>query len=129
MKKINLIVFALLLMAGTGFAQAKKAPWPEMKAFHSYLSSTFHPAEEGDLNPLKLKADSLYYAAKTWYAAKIPAGFIPEITESTLKALMIQCNDIWAAVKDGASDAKLKDMITKAHDIFHEVAEKCRKAD
>jgi len=40
---------------------------------------------------------------------------------------MVQCNDIWAAVNDKADDAKLKNLITMAHDIFHKVAGTCKK--
>ena len=40
---------------------------------------------------------------------------------------MIQCNDIWDAVEKKASDAKLKDMITGAHDTFHKIVGECKK--
>ncbi len=130
MKKINLLLFALVMLAGTSFAQTQKAVWPEMKAFHAVMSSTFHPAEEGNLDPLKAKAESLYNASKTWYASEVPSDFKAEETKATLKKLMIECSDLWAAVAEKKlTDAQLKEMITKAHDTFHKVAGECRKAE
>jgi hypothetical protein len=129
MKKINVLLVALMLFVGSAFAQTQKAAWPEMKAFHTLMSGTFHPAEENNLAPLKEKAKELYNAAKTWYASEIPANYKPEETKEALKQLMVQCNDIWAEVAAKATDAKLKEMITKAHDIFHKIAGECRKAD
>ena len=44
----------------------EKSDWKEMQNFHSLISATFHPSEEGNLKPLKAKSDSLLLAAKTW---------------------------------------------------------------
>jgi 16S rRNA C967 or C1407 C5-methylase (RsmB/RsmF family) len=130
MKKINLLLVVMLMLTASCFAQTQKAAWPEMKNFHKYMSTTFHPAEEGNLAPLKAKADSLYYAAKAWMGSPIPSNFKADETTAALKKLNVQCNDIWAAVQGGkTSDEKLKEMITEAHDTFHKIAGECRKAD
>lgn len=130
MKKINLLLVAVLMLAGTSFGQGeKKAVWAEMKAFHTLMAGTFHPAEENNLAPLKEKAGELYKASKTWFASEIPADFKAKETKETLEKLMIKCNDIWAAVEAKKTDAELKTMITEAHDIFHKVAGECRKDD
>ena len=129
MKKINVLLFAMMMFVGSAFAQTKKAVWPEMKAFHALMSSTFHPAEENNLEPLKKKADSLYYAAKIWYAASIPADFKPVETEKTIKQLMKECHAIWVQVDKKAADSILKEMITKAHDTFHKIVGECRKVE
>ncbi len=72
MKHIKLILVALvMLVASSGYAQSKAAPWAEMKAFHAVMAGTFHPAEEGDLKPLKEKAAELQKAAEAWQASKI----------------------------------------------------------
>jgi len=128
MKKIALFVLAAVFFAGSGFAQTeKKAVWPEMKAFHQLMSGTFHPAEEGNMAPLKEKVADLYRASKVWYASTIPDTFKPEETKATLEKLMIQCHDIWAQVDAKASDEKLKTMITEAHETFHKIVGECKK--
>ncbi len=129
MKKITVALMALILVAGTSFGQSKSAPWPEMKKFHSYMAATFHPSEDGDLKPLKEKADSLYEAAKAWQASAIPADYKPEETKATLKALIAKVETIVKLVKAGAADDILKKEISEAHDIFHKIVGECRKIE
>jgi hypothetical protein len=138
MKKISLLFIALVTMMSAGFAQTKKtaatqtpaAPvWAEMKAFHAIMSTTFHPAEEGNFAPLKEKAPELYTAAKVWYASPVPAEFKPAETTEALEKLMIKCSDVWAAVEAKSDDAKLKSLITEAHDIFHKISGTCKRSE
>ena len=138
MKKISLLFFALVTMMSANFAQTKKVAvtqtpaspvWAEMKAFHAIMSATFHPAEEGNFAPLKEKASELYTAAKMWYASPVPADFKPAETTETLEKLMIKCSDIWAAVEAKADDAKLKTLITEAHDLFHKISGSCKRTE
>lgn len=57
MKKIIVLLFTVLAMITITIAQTTKKTWRwEMKTFHSFMSSTFHPSEDGDLAPLKAKA-------------------------------------------------------------------------
>ena len=126
--RVFIIVLAMLPIAG--FAQEKKSPsWPELKKFHSYMSSTFHPAEEGDLKPVRVKADSMLIAAKVWQASKIPSNYKPVETKETLEKLVAQLATLKEAVDGNADDEKLKTMITDAHDIFHKIVGECKKTD
>ena len=120
---------AIVFFVTGAFAQEKKAGWPEMKTFHGYMAATFHPAEEGNLAPLRQKSDSLYRAARAWQSSVIPNNFKPAETTAALKKLVAKC----ASIKK-ASDAKIDDkaltvMITDAHDIFHHIVGECTKAD
>jgi hypothetical protein len=127
MKKISLLLFAFM-MTCISFAQTKTAVWPEMGTFHELMSTTFHPAEEGNFAPLREKAADLYRAAKVWYSVDVPAEYNFKVTKKTLEQLMIKCNDIWAEVASKtSSDVKLKTMITEAHDLFHKVSGECKK--
>ena len=129
MKKIKLVLVAMILMAGTSFAQKKAAPWAELKAFHGYMASTFHPSEEGNLKPLREKADSLYMAAKTLEVAAIPSDFKPKETKETIELLVKQTANIKEKVKENASDKDLTKLIAEAHDTFHKIVGECRKTD
>lgn len=127
-----LIFFALALLtfsAQNMLAQTAKtkAPWKEMHDFHDVMSTTFHPAEEGNLAPLKEKSGLLVERAQTWKKSAVPAGYNAEKTADTLKRLVKQCKAVNKAVKKGKPDAELTASITKAHDIFHEIMEKCRE--
>lgn len=128
-KKIKLLTVALLATVSIAFAQKAKSTWTEMKTFHSYMSSTFHPAEEGDFAPLQAKADSLLIAAKLWKASTIPGDFKPVETKAALTKLVAKCQAIQKAVAAKQPNEKLKTLITEAHDVFHTIAGECRKAD
>ena len=104
----------------------EKTDWKEMNNFHTLMSTSFHPSEEGNLKPVKAKSDSLLLSAKLWKASKVPAGFKPKETGETLTKLIKQLAELNTAVKAGKDDAALKNMIKEAHEIFHDIVEKCR---
>ncbi len=124
---VRLAVIILAMLPVMSFAQSSKTAWPEMKKFHSFMSSSFHPTEEGNFKPLRENADSMLIAAKTWQSSKIPAGYKPELTKTTLDELVKKCSVIAAAVKEKSIDDELNVLITDAHDIFHKIVEKCRE--
>jgi hypothetical protein len=123
------IILMMVLAPSLCFSQDKKPSWPEMKAFHSYMASTFHHAEEGNLAPLKAKADSLYISAKQWNESAIPFNFKSEETKAELTKLVAQCNIVKEAVAAKKDDKELTKLITEAHEIFHKIMGECRKAD
>ena len=98
-----------------------------MHDFHEVMSETFHSAEDKNLAPLKEKSGLLVERAKAWESAAVPAGYKPVETAAVLKRLVKQCKTVNKAVKKGKSDAVLTASITTAHDIFHEIMEKCRE--
>lgn len=110
-------------------AFAGGTPWKELQTFHTVMAKTFHPAEEGNLQPLKDNAADLLAKAKEWKAAPVPVGFKKEETAKVLTELVAKCEEIQKAVKAKADDKKLTVLITEAHDVFHQIAEKCRAGD
>lgn len=129
------ILFLLLAISLTSFSFAQNSEvkdhssvWPEMKAFHEVMAATFHPAEKGDLGPLKSKAAELYKAAKLWDGSTIPDDYNKKETAATLHQLLVKCNEIWSATtSEKSSDKKLMAMIDEAHEIFHKIMGVCKK--
>lgn len=128
MKKVQVLILMLIFSSLTlSVYSQKKATWKEMEDFHSVMSTTFHPAEEDNLEPVKENAVHLISKAKAWQKSVVPEGFNGSVTKPILKKLVQQCNVIKSAVKKNKPDTELKAMITEAHEIFHEIKEKCRK--
>lgn len=121
------MVAALLLLSATLSYAQPKGNWKEMHDFHGVMSKTFHPAEENDLAPLKENSGELLTLAKAWQQSKVPQGYNQQVTAPILEKLVQQFVRIQAAVNAKKSDPELKKMITEAHDIFHELMEKCKK--
>ncbi len=122
-KKLALFVVVLISFQ-TAFAG--NGEWAELKAFHSVMSKTFHPAEEGKLQPVKDSAANLLAKAKLWQASAVPKDYNKDETTKTLALLVAKCEELNAAVIANKSDADLKKLITEAHEIFHQIVEKCR---
>lgn len=122
-------LFCVVLTAPEAAAQnGKKAVWKEMHDFHDVMSEAFHSAEDKNFEPLKEKSSLLLDRAKAWQQSAVPAGYKPDITAEVLKRLVKQCKKLNKMVKKGAaSDAELFAAINTAHDIFHEIMEKCRE--
>ena len=128
MKKVQIFfwVFIFSLLTLTGYSQ-QEAQWKEMEDFHTVMSTTFHPSEEDNLQPLKEKAVDLLSKAKVWQKSVAPEGYNGSVTKPILKRLVQQCKVIKEAVEKGSPDTVLKAMIAEAHEIFHEIKEKCQK--
>ncbi|MBK8044098.1 MAG: hypothetical protein IPK21_16450 [Haliscomenobacter sp.] len=56
-----------------------------LDGFHSVMSSTFHPAEEGNLAPLKANAATMADKATAWAKAELPSGMKGKGVEAILK--------------------------------------------
>jgi hypothetical protein len=125
-KTMPTLFLSLFLSLPFVLTAQEKSDWKEMNSFHTLMSASFHPAEEGNLKPLQAKSDSLLITAKKWKASKIPAGFKPAETAETLTKLVKQLELVNNSVKAKQDDATLKMQIKEAHEIFHTIVEKCR---
>lgn len=125
MKKLFFIA-SMLFISAFAFAQEKKAEWPELKAFHVVMSKTFHPTEENSFKPLKENINDLVAKAKALQISAVPEGYKAEVAKPILKRLVKQVKVVEKAVRKNKDNATLKAEMTKAHDVFHELVEKCR---
>lgn len=126
MRKLRYLIIALLAVISIQNVYAEKAEWKELKYFHEIMSKSFHPSEEGNLKPVRENAKALTESAKAWQASTVPAGYNRLKTMKTLKALVRKCETIEEGVKLNKDDKEMKNLITEAHEIFHELVEKCK---
>lgn len=127
MKKVKILLLMLSFFAVSMAVYSQEtSTWKEMDDFHTVMSTSFHPSEENNLQPVREKSGELLSKAKAWKNSSVPQGYNRKITRPILKRLVKQCSVIRDAVSDNKPDAELKVMITEAHEIFHELKEKCR---
>jgi len=129
MKTIKKIVLALFVIFTIQGAVAQKSEWKELKTFHGVMSKTFHPSEEGNYQPIKDNAADLLAKAKVWQASPIPADYNQTETKKVLVDLVAKCDEIQKAVTAKKSDADLKKLIHEAHEVFHQIVEKCHNPE
>jgi uncharacterized coiled-coil DUF342 family protein len=126
MKKI--VALAAVMSAALFFnpAQAqKKAKWAEMDAFHEVMSKTFHPAEEGKLDPIRQRSQEMVDKAVAWQNSIAPEGYNKDAVKKSLKKLVKGAKELHKMVQKNGADAELKKELSELHDVFHEIMEKC----
>lgn len=126
---VRTLVFFLAMIPAISFAQDKKQAWVEQEKFHSFMSSTFHPAEEGNFQPLREKADNMLAAAKKWQSSEIPSNYDSDKTKAELHTLVKLVNAVADGVHANMEDAQLLPLINSAHDSFHRIVGECKKKE
>lgn len=126
MKKIVSALLITIVLFTAAQAQEKKE-WKEMHDFHAVMGSTFHPAEEGNLKPIRTRSQEMVDKAVAWKSSDAPEGYNKKAVKSTLKQLVDGAKEIDKMVKANAADKDLVAKLTALHDVFHEIMEKCRK--
>ena len=130
MKKIFMLAFAAAAALFFNPAQAqKKAKWAEMDAFHEVMSKTFHPAEEGKLDPIRKRSQEMLDKAIAWKNSTAPEGYNQDAVKNTLKKLVRGAKELNKMVQKNETDEELKKELSELHDVFHEIMEKCEKGD
>ena len=102
--------------------------WPALDDFHEVMSQTFHPAEEGNLEPIKSRSGEMITKAKMLAKSDVPAAFAnPAITMAT-KKLVKGSKSLHKLVKKG-NDEAITTSLVGLHDVFHEIVGLCRGDD
>jgi len=128
MKKIFTLAFVATAALFFNPAQAqKKAKWAEMEAFHDVMSDTFHPSEEGKLEPIRKRSQEMVDKAIAWKNSTAPEGYNQDAVKGMLKKLVRGSKELNKMVRKNESDDELKKELSELHDVFHEIMEKSRK--
>ena len=126
---VTLMLLTTAIIISSQSKAQDKAKWKEMEDFHTVMSATFHPSEEGKLDPIKTRSQEMVDKAVAWKQSTPPAGYDKNAVKSSLKKLVSGTKEINKLVKDKAADNVLKEKLSALHDVFHEIMEKCEKED
>jgi hypothetical protein len=132
MKKSSIflsLVLAVMLSVLTAFAGDKFASWPQIKAFHTVMSQTFHPSEEGNLDPIRKRSGEMVEKATALASSPIPKEFNNKEVASAVKKLETDSKALDKLVKAKGNDDDIKKALSALHDTFHTIVEKCSPAD
>ena len=126
---VTLLLITTAIIFSSNSQGQEKAKWKEMDEFHSVMAATFHPAEEGKLEPIKKSSQEMLDKAVSWQRSSAPAGYNKNEVRSSLKKLVKGAKELNKMVKKNAADNELKEKLSSLHDVFHEIMEKCEKED
>lgn len=104
----------------------EKDAWTELKDFHKVMAQTFHPAEEGDLKPIRSRSGEMLMKAQALQNGKIPASFNTPAIKKAIGNLVSGSEALDKLVhKKKSSDKAVTESLTKLHDTFHEIQGLC----
>jgi hypothetical protein len=119
------LIIAFITLAGTVSAQSAMAKWPAIKDFHEAISQTFHPAEEGNLAPVKARAEELMKKANEIASSEIPASFKTDAMQKSVKNLQLKSTSLFRVVNSKGTDDAIMKSLSEVHDAFHEIVGLC----
>ena len=122
--KFLAVLFFFLVVSNVS-AQTTFEKWPAIKTFHGVMSQTFHPAEEGDLNPIKTRSEEMVQKADALSKEAIPAEFKTPAILASIKKLQECAKGLDKLVKAKGSDEATLKSLTALHDVFHEIVGLC----
>ena len=122
------LVLVLIVVANSVSAQSTFEKWPDLKEFHEVISQTFHPAEEGNLAPIKARSEEMMNKAAILLKSDIPAEFRTNAILASAERLQLKSKALNKLVTSNGSDAAILKSITDLHDTFHEIVGLCSDA-
>jgi hypothetical protein len=118
-----LFLFALNTLS----AQSTFDKWPAIKEFHEVMSQTFHPSEEGNLQPIKTRSEELMNKAVALSKADTPAEFKTKAVQTSVEKLQFKSKVLNRMILSKAPDADITKALSELHDIFHEIVGLCQE--
>ena len=122
----TIATIGLLFVWNLGFSQDDSAEWAELESVHEVMSATYHPAEDGDLGPIKEKSGILLERATLLAKADIPEAFDSDEMQEAVKTFLKESKELDKMIKKGkASDDEIIASIVSIHQVFHQIKGMC----
>ncbi|MGO4905204.1 hypothetical protein [Flavobacterium sp. W20_MBD1_R3] len=119
------LVLALFVVSNSVSAQSTFDKWPAIKELHEVMSQTFHPAEEGNLAPIKARSEEMMNKAAMLLKSDIPTEFRTDAILASAERLQLKSKALHKLVLSNGADAAIVKSITDLHDTFHEIVGLC----
>lgn len=118
------LALTLIFVANTISAQSTFEKWPAIKEFHEVMSQTFHPAEEGNFDPIKARSEEMMKKAAL-LQTDIPVEFKTDAILASAGRLETKSAALHKLVISNATNDVIFKSINDLHDIFHEIVGLC----
>ena len=122
------LVLALIVVVNSVSAQSTFEKWSTIKEFHEVMSQTFHPAEEGNLAPIKARSEEMMNKAAMLLKSDIPTEFRTNAILASAERLQLKSKALHKLVLSNGADTAIVKSITDLHDTFHEIVGLCSDA-
>lgn len=124
MKKALIIILELFVVFASSKLTAGEK-WAELEAFHKVMSATFHPAEEGNFEPVKTRISEMVEAAAKMNSNPVPAEFNKTEILEAAKKLEADSKALEEKIKGNAANEEIFKSLNALHDTFHTIVGLC----
>lgn len=124
MKKALIIILGLFVVFASSKLTAGEK-WAELEAFHKVMSATFHPAEEGNFEPVKTRISEMVEAAAKMNSNPVPAEFNKTEILEAAKKLEADSKALEDKIKGNAANEEIFKSLNALHDTFHTIVGLC----
>lgn len=103
----------------------EKDTWQALKDFHLVMAQTFHPAEEGNLKPIRERSGEMLAKAKNLTTSAIPASFDKADVKKAIADLVEGAQKLDKTIRKKGKDAAITKQLTDLHEVFHTIQGLC----
>jgi len=122
-----LILLTVLFFSTSAYSQSIFSKWPALDEYHKVMAQTFHPSEEGNLEPIKKRSGELKTHAGLVAKSDIPAEFNSPAIKKAVKHLNKDSKTLDKLIQSNkATDPQITKSLAALHDVFHEVVGLCK---
>lgn len=107
-------------------AQSITEKWKQLNDYHELLSKTFHPAEDGNFDPIKNSSEELVVKAEALDLKTMPQELRTSQLDETITILKKQTKTVNDLVQKKAPNAEILRAFQNLHDVFHRIVEICQ---
>jgi len=125
MKKILLFLVLFSSVTFVSKAQDQFKDWPALGEFHEIMAATFHPAEDGNLEPARQRTGELLDKADLLEKSVVPEKYNTPALKAAVKTLVKNTDKLYGLIKKRGTDDKVKAQLTVVHDSFHKIVGLC----
>jgi superoxide dismutase len=103
----------------------EKDTWQALKDFHLVMAQTFHPAEEGNLKPIRERSGEMLEKAQRLTTSAIPASFDKADIKKAIADLVEGAQKLDKTIRKKGKDAVITKQLTDLHEVFHTIQGLC----
>ena len=104
----------------------ERETWTELDAFHQVMAQTFHPAEKGNLAPIRERSEEMLEKAIILQNGRVPPSFNNAGIIKSIGYLVTGSKKLSHFIQVKADDGTIFKHLNSLHDTFHTIQGLCR---
>jgi hypothetical protein len=127
--KQTILAIAMMVCCITTFGRSAMDRWPALKSFHEVMAATFHPSEEGKLEPIKKQIDEFVNRAAELKTAPRPSEYDNAKVNTVITKLNVGAKELKVLIVKKAPDAQIRTKLSTLHGLFHQIVDLTTKSE